>query len=147
MPYWLIQNSWGKSFGDGGFFKIRRGTDECSLETYGLDVVQPVLPVACPNSVCSNGATVLKDCSCRCNGGWSGPVCDKCLLVCQNGGAVAEGCGGCTCPLGFFGTFCEGGFSVSPLAVCSGFQSVVTVTYSFSGTASGEDSMTLCMYW
>ena len=30
MPYWLLQNSWGKGFGDGGFFKMRRGTDECA---------------------------------------------------------------------------------------------------------------------
>ena len=29
VPYWLLQNSWGKGFGDGGFFKMRRGTDEC----------------------------------------------------------------------------------------------------------------------
>ena len=25
IPYWLIKNSWGKSFGDDGFIKVKRG--------------------------------------------------------------------------------------------------------------------------
>lgn len=33
--YWLIQNSWGKSGGidDSGFIRMRRGTNECGVET------------------------------------------------------------------------------------------------------------------
>ncbi|EGR34799.1 hypothetical protein IMG5_001760 [Ichthyophthirius multifiliis] len=31
--YWLMQNSWGKEWGENGFFKIRRGTDESSVES------------------------------------------------------------------------------------------------------------------
>jgi cathepsin B len=30
--YWLCQNSWTTTWGDNGFFKIRRGTDECGIE-------------------------------------------------------------------------------------------------------------------
>jgi len=33
VDYWLVQNSWGKFWGDNGFFKIRRGTDECFFES------------------------------------------------------------------------------------------------------------------
>jgi len=32
IDYWLGVNSWGKVWGDNGFFKIRRGTNECNIE-------------------------------------------------------------------------------------------------------------------
>jgi len=32
-PYWLVANSWNTSWGDKGFFLIRRGTNECGIET------------------------------------------------------------------------------------------------------------------
>lgn len=31
-PHWLVQNSWGTQWGDVGFFKIRRGSNECGIE-------------------------------------------------------------------------------------------------------------------
>jgi len=31
-PYWLVANSWNYDWGDGGFFKIRRGVNECGIE-------------------------------------------------------------------------------------------------------------------
>ncbi|XP_068662704.1 cathepsin B-like protease 3 [Aristolochia californica] len=30
--YWLLANQWNKSWGDNGYFKIRRGTNECGIE-------------------------------------------------------------------------------------------------------------------
>lgn len=33
-PYWLVQNSWGTSWGISGFFKILRGKNECGIEQY-----------------------------------------------------------------------------------------------------------------
>lgn len=42
VPYWLTVNSWGKNWGENGFFRIRRGTDECGIEsaiTGGVPVV------------------------------------------------------------------------------------------------------------
>jgi len=32
--YWLVANSWNTDWGDQGYFKIRRGTDECGIEDY-----------------------------------------------------------------------------------------------------------------
>ena len=35
-PYWLIANSWNEDWGDKGFFKIRRGHNECGIESQGV---------------------------------------------------------------------------------------------------------------
>ncbi|XP_074601539.1 cathepsin B-like [Brevipalpus obovatus] len=40
VPYWLAANSWNTTWGDHGYFKIRRGTDECGIE----DDMQTGLP-------------------------------------------------------------------------------------------------------
>jgi cathepsin B len=31
-PYWIIANSWNEDWGDGGYFLILRGQDECGIE-------------------------------------------------------------------------------------------------------------------
>lgn len=31
--YWLVQNSWGRDWGDNGFFMMKRGVDECMFES------------------------------------------------------------------------------------------------------------------
>ncbi|KAL0436062.1 UNVERIFIED_CONTAM: Cathepsin B-like protease 2 [Sesamum radiatum] len=30
--YWLLANQWNRSWGDEGYFMIRRGTNECGIE-------------------------------------------------------------------------------------------------------------------
>uniref|UniRef100_A0A1B6G399 Peptidase C1A papain C-terminal domain-containing protein n=2 Tax=Cuerna arida TaxID=1464854 RepID=A0A1B6G399_9HEMI len=32
-PYWLVANSWNTDWGDHGYFKILRGSDECGIES------------------------------------------------------------------------------------------------------------------
>lgn len=32
-PYWLVANSWNPHWGDGGYFKILRGSNECGIES------------------------------------------------------------------------------------------------------------------
>lgn len=36
VKYWLIANTWSPTWGDNGFFKIRRGNNECGIEAEGL---------------------------------------------------------------------------------------------------------------
>lgn len=31
-PYWLLANSWGTEWGDNGFIKVLRGSNECEIE-------------------------------------------------------------------------------------------------------------------
>ena len=31
-PYWLVANSWNSAWGDNGYFKIKRGSNECNIE-------------------------------------------------------------------------------------------------------------------
>lgn len=31
-PYWLVANSWNEDWGDKGYFKILRGSNECGIE-------------------------------------------------------------------------------------------------------------------
>lgn len=45
MKYWLLQNSWGRNWGQGGYWKHRRGTDEARIESWAATA--PEVEVNC----------------------------------------------------------------------------------------------------
>jgi cathepsin B len=44
VKYWTVANSWNAEWGDGGFFKIKRGTNECNIESDAVVAGIPIKP-------------------------------------------------------------------------------------------------------
>lgn len=38
LPYWIVANSWGNKWGEEGYFKIKRGSNECMIEEFVIGV-------------------------------------------------------------------------------------------------------------
>jgi len=113
--YWIIHNSWGATWGKGGYARITRGQDALGVESGGITFVTPEVPDKCSTApLCKNGASYDKDCRCRCLRGFSGETCDTCDRDCSDGNLagssrVKNGKCQCGCKPGYYtfgGTEC-----------------------------------------
>ena len=135
VAYWKLQNSWGEGWGERGTFRIRRGTDECGIESRAGVAFTPLRAAECPESPCANGSITLGDCSCQCVGPLlGGPLCDTVVNPCQNGGQPDPWRTSCLCPTGTSGPLCQHGFFVrlADTASCSQLSSKVALTFAFA---------------
>ena len=117
--YWLLQNSWSNKWGMDGLFKIRRGVDECNMESMGVWFATPKVPEACGAKLCANGAELDKDCKCRCSAGWTGDTCSVCTVQCGVGGKLDPRTCSCHCMPGYRGHLCENQVQLEGAVVCA----------------------------
>jgi len=139
-PYWVAQNSWGDGWGEGGYFRIKRGTNEAEIEKFGSmsAKIRPETQCTAHHNKCLNGGGLKGDCTCRCASPWTGATCATCSLQCNQAGTKSNKNCKCSCLSGAFGPTCGSNIKVTDCG--SGCNGKVTMSVDIEKALSATGS-------
>ena len=112
--YWIVRNSWGDSAHGDGYFKIRRGYNDCNIIKYQPFIADVIMNCSSGNNGCNNRGhcTFNTNFKCKCGYGFAGEFCElECPggtnNTCNYNGVCDLITGECDCDFGWIGYDCS----------------------------------------